>query len=121
MELRSPSLWLMALASAQAQPQFPLRIRKYFAFKNPRSRYHISLKIVLPNLVHPAHPITASTKRLAKKNYGERGGKFSNDNLFNRSWRMHIHNSQQNQNFFDHFQTYSAIYYDHSELSHEEK
>ena len=34
---------------------------------------------------------------------------------------MHIHNSQHNQNFFDHFQTYTAIYYGHSELSREEK
>ena len=36
----------------------------------------------------------------------------------------HIHNSQHNQKFFDHFiyfQTYTAIYYGHSELSGEEK
>ena len=32
-----------------------------------------------------------------------------------------IHNSQHNQSFFDHFQTYTAIYYGHSELSREEK
>ena len=33
----------------------------------------------------------------------------------------HIHNSQHNQKFFDHFQTYTANYYRHSELSREEK
>ena len=33
----------------------------------------------------------------------------------------HIHNSQHNQNFFDHAQTYAAIYYGHSELFREEK
>ena len=33
----------------------------------------------------------------------------------------HIHNSQHNQNFFDHFQTYTAIYYGHFELSGKEK
>ena len=33
----------------------------------------------------------------------------------------HIHNSQHNQNVFDYFQTYTAIYYGHSELSREEK
>ena len=32
-----------------------------------------------------------------------------------------IHNSQHNQNIFDYFQTYTAIYYGHSELSCEEK
>ena len=33
----------------------------------------------------------------------------------------HIRNSQHNQNFFDHAQTYTAIYYGHSELSREEE
>ena len=34
---------------------------------------------------------------------------------------MHIHNSQPNHIFFDHFQTYTAIYYGHFVLSCEEK
>ena len=34
---------------------------------------------------------------------------------------MHIHNAQHNQNIFDHFQTYTVIYYGHSELSRKEK
>ena len=39
---------------------------------------------------------------------------------FNRSC-AHNHNSQHNQKFFDHFQTYTVIYYGHSELPREEK
>ena len=46
MELRSPSLWLMALASAQAQPQFPIWTWKFFAFKNLPSEYHFSLNSI---------------------------------------------------------------------------
>ena len=34
---------------------------------------------------------------------------------------MHIHNFQHNQIFNDHFQTYTAIQYGHSELTREEK
>ena len=33
----------------------------------------------------------------------------------------HIHNSQHTKFFFDYFQSYTAIYFDHSELSREEK
>ena len=33
----------------------------------------------------------------------------------------HIHKSQHNQTFFDHFQTYTAIWYGNSELPSEEK
>ena len=40
--------------------------------------------------------------------------------MFNRSWRIST-TPNTTKHFFDHFQTYKAIYYGHSELSHEEK
>ena len=94
---------------------------KIFCVQKPPFQVPYFLKNSTPKFSPPSPPNNGINKKVGKKNYGERGGKFSNDNLFNRSWRMHIHNSQQNQNFFDHFQTYTAIYYSHYELSREEE